>query len=144
MLKQARESLAPNRLSKASVEYVKTLYNSSTHHRLRGQLAPAAEEAKQARKHCSGNGSDLFEIALQFARLVPLVGNGKTQLTGTEKAERQQYADLTLETLRRAVNSGFRSTSALRQHHDLQFLRGDGRLQQLIVELDSIEPEAKE
>ncbi len=82
--------------------------------RHRRRLAEAAAAFEESRKLRPRDPEALYDVAVELALCVPLVGDGKPGLTADERQERQRYADQALEALRQAVVSGFGKPDRLR------------------------------
>jgi hypothetical protein len=71
------------------------------------EAAATSMEQKQLWPH---EPDELYQVARELARCIPLVGKGRAELSVQEQAERQRYAEQALETLRQAISQGFRQS----------------------------------
>ena len=116
-----------------------------------GQPAEAAATSRERKQLWPGQPAELYQVACELAQCVPLVGKAKTQLTAAEEAERRRYAAEAIQTLRQAVDSGFKEVEQLRTAPELNSLRSHADFQKLQQELEqkgkksgSITPAARE
>ncbi len=106
--------------------------------------ADAAATALELRKLWPKNPTELYNVACEVTRCIPLVGKDKTNLTAEEQAERQKYADQALEVLREAIGSGFKDVEHMKKDTALDSLREREDFNKLITELEKLpQPGAK-
>jgi tetratricopeptide (TPR) repeat protein len=75
--------------------------------------------------HLPSDGPEAqFKLACVRAECAAILGQGKAKLTGEERAEQKNEADLAMDALRTAVASGFRDMERLRKATELNVLRG--------------------
>jgi serine/threonine-protein kinase len=97
-----------------------------------GEAADASRECQKLWPHHS---AELYQVACELARCVPLVGRGNPDLTPQEQAQRDQYANQALEALRQALVAGFRNLEQLQQDVDLDPLRSRDDFKKLLAGL---------
>jgi serine/threonine-protein kinase len=78
---------------------------------------------------------ELFRTALELMRTAATVGRPRTELTDQEKAERQRYCDLAMDSLQRAVKHGFSDSQRMQKETDLELLRQREDCQKLLSEM---------
>jgi serine/threonine-protein kinase len=103
--------------------------------RRRGRPAEAAALALERKKLFPKDPKELFTVACDLARCLPLVGQGKAELTPAEQAERRCYADLAVRALEEAVGHGYQDGQRLRRDSSLAPLRGREDFRQLLHRL---------
>jgi serine/threonine-protein kinase len=79
----------------------------------------------------------LYDAARELAGCAAAVGEGRAVLTAAEETERTRYADLALDTLRRAVAHGFQDARRLETDTGLDALRDRAGFQELRQELQA-------
>ena len=121
---------------KKPFDYVATLDHLGQYYRAVDRPAEAAATALKRRRERPNDPKQLFAAACDLAACVPLVGQGATQLTGDQEAERTKYADEAVETLRQAVKSGFKNAKSLRETETLAPLRDRADFQDLIKQVE--------
>jgi tetratricopeptide (TPR) repeat protein len=101
----------------------------------------AADACRRWKELWPDDPSELCKVASSLAACVSLVGEGKTELSPEEQAERRRYADEAMAVLRQAVAKGFRDAKALQQgplgatlgpRDDFQQLRRELEAQQAV------------
>jgi serine/threonine protein kinase len=100
-----------------------------------GKPTAAAAAALERSKLWPDDPNELYKVARDLAKCVPLVGPGKKSLTPAEEAERRQYADEAMEALRQTVEHGYRDAATLRSSPDLEPLRSRKDFQELLAGL---------
>jgi hypothetical protein len=78
------------------------------------------------------NPTELFNVARELGRATALVGKGKAELTDAEKADRDKYGALIVETLRQARVKGFKDTERMQKDPDLECVRQREDFQKLL------------
>ncbi len=101
-------------------------------HQAAGRAAAAVAVSLERRQLWKGHGRELVLVARDLARAAKVVGRGKPDLTAEERAERDRYHDLVLDTLRQAVADGFKDGAALQKQKDFELLRGRADFQELV------------
>ncbi len=91
--------------------------------RLDGRLAESLAATCKRREYVGDNPKDLVSMGIDVARLVPMVGTGKMELSQEEQAQRRAYADQAMALLREAVTQGYRDADVLRNHSALAPVR---------------------
>ncbi|HEY1860927.1 MAG TPA: hypothetical protein VGG61_11260, partial [Gemmataceae bacterium] len=81
--------------------------------------------------------TELYNAAKELGRAAALVGKGKAELIDAEKAERDKYADLIVETLRQARAKGFKDAERMRKDAELDPVRQREDFQKLLSELEN-------
>ena len=99
---------------KKSSDFLPTLSDLGQYYRAVGRPADAAAAARKRRRYGSGDPEQLFGAACDLAGCIPLVGKGQDQLTADQETQRTEYADEAVETIREAVQSGFKNEQRLR------------------------------
>jgi serine/threonine-protein kinase len=100
-----------------------------------GQPAEAFAACRERQQLWPDNPAELRQVAGAMAACLPLVGQGQTELTAAEQAERQQYAAAAVKVLRQAVAHGYKDVEQLRTAADLEPLRSHAAFQELLAEL---------
>jgi tetratricopeptide (TPR) repeat protein len=100
--------------------------------RSRNLLGKAVAAALEARKRYHDSPAELYQVAVELARCMNRVGEGRTTLSPEQEAERQRYASHTLKTLKAAVAAGYRDTDALRKQPAFARLRDRDEFRQLL------------
>ncbi|MBI1917216.1 MAG: protein kinase [Planctomycetes bacterium] len=92
----------------------------------RGKLSEAALSARLARDVIGrlprNTPDDFYWLARVHALCAALVGEGKTELTAEEKAERKREADLAVKALQQALAAGLKYVSWLKNQDDFEIL----------------------
>jgi serine/threonine protein kinase/tetratricopeptide (TPR) repeat protein len=101
-------------------------------HQAAGRAAAAVAVSLERRQLWKGHGRELVLVARDLARAAKVVGRGKMDLSAAERAARDRYHALTLETLRQAVANGFHDSAALQEQKDFELLRGRADFQALV------------
>ncbi|HEY1859059.1 MAG TPA: protein kinase [Gemmataceae bacterium] len=78
--------------------------------------------------------TELYNAAKELGRAAALVGKGKAELIDAEKAERDKYGDLIVETLRQARAKGFKDAERMRKDRELDPVRQREDFQKLLSE----------
>jgi hypothetical protein len=96
----------------------------------------AATFAAELRQGFDKDSSYLFQVACGYALAAAGVGHGKSErkISSEERAQRQRYLDLALESLRQATAKGYEDIRSLRTEPDLDPLRQEPGFQQLLRE----------
>jgi tetratricopeptide (TPR) repeat protein len=102
--------------------------------RERGRPAEAAAVALEWGQLSRGDADQLYQVACDLARCLPLVGKGQAVLSAAQQAERRKYADQALAALREAVAAGYRDVGRLRTAPALEPLRSLSGFQKLLNE----------
>ncbi|HZY87798.1 MAG TPA: tetratricopeptide repeat protein [Gemmataceae bacterium] len=92
----------------------------------------AAEAAQRRRRHWPNDPGQLYEAACELALCVPLVGQGKVELTLPERTERRKYTREALAALERSVACGFLGSGRLKDDPKLEAVRGQMAFQEII------------
>jgi tetratricopeptide (TPR) repeat protein len=100
--------------------------------REQGQLRKAVAIALQRRALWPDNGNELYNVACELARCIPLVDRDKSEQPAGEESERRRYADLAMETLRAALRQGFQDWQRLAEDENLEPLRERLDFQELL------------
>jgi tetratricopeptide (TPR) repeat protein len=101
-------------------------------YRANKQPAKAAGAAQRRLRYWPNDIGQLYEAACELTLCVPLVGQGKVELTPPERAERQKYTQEALAALERAVGGGFLSPDRLNTDARLQPARDQQVFQDLV------------
>ncbi len=101
-------------------------------YRAAGRAAEAAAVSLERRELWKGNGRELVGVAGDLARAARVVGRDKAALATEERAERDRYHDLALETLRQAVAGGYKDGAALQRDAAFELLRPRADFQELV------------
>src|SRR5581483_8626952 len=102
-----------------------------------GRPADAATALRAGLDAAAGYPEGLYGAAAGFARCVPLAGKGKPEPDADDRAERQRYAALAVEALRRAVAAGFADAARLKTDAALDPLRGSEDFRKLLAEVEA-------
>jgi tetratricopeptide (TPR) repeat protein len=105
-------------------------------YRALGRPIDAAAASKQAARLWPTNPVELFRLAREVALCIPLVGAGKEELTSSEQAQRQAFANEAMRLLRQAVGNRFRDLNQLQKSAELAPLRRREDFKQLVRELE--------
>jgi WD40 repeat protein/tetratricopeptide (TPR) repeat protein len=89
------------------------------------QPAEAVAAALEAKKLLPKDPFNLYATAQDLARCVPLVARGEPRPTAAQRAEKQRYIDLAVQTLREALAAGFKPVQYFAQDPAFEALRGD-------------------
>jgi serine/threonine protein kinase/tetratricopeptide (TPR) repeat protein len=81
---------------------------------------------------------ELFELAIIYGALATPLEGVADPPDEEELAEQQHYADLAMETLQRAADSGYRDAAALKSHTYLAVLRERDDFSQLVDQVDTL------
>jgi serine/threonine protein kinase/tetratricopeptide (TPR) repeat protein len=101
-------------------------------HRAAGRAAAAVEVSLRRRELWKGNGAELMDVAGDLARAAQAVGRDKATLSTEERAERERYHELALETLRQALAAGYKDSAALQSEPAFELLRPRADFQELV------------
>jgi serine/threonine-protein kinase len=96
----------------------------------------AVETLLERRKLWPDHPLELFAVARELASCIPLVGQNQADPAPQEKARRQKYSDLAIETLRQAIAKGYQDAAQMKQAPDLTPLHGRPEFQQLLAGLE--------
>jgi hypothetical protein len=96
------------------------------------QPAEAARATRQRSELWPDTPDRLVSVARDLARCIPLVGKGSGQVLLAQQAERDEYAQQAIGTLRRAIACGFSAIELLRKDSELAPLRSYKEFEQLI------------
>jgi serine/threonine protein kinase len=102
-----------------------------------GRPAEAAATSRERQLLWPKDPAQHYSIACDLALCIPLVGQGKIDLTAAEQAERRQYADQAMALLQQARAAGFEDVERVRKDEDLDPLRSRPDFQQLLAELEA-------
>jgi serine/threonine-protein kinase len=105
--------------------------------------AAAVETLLERRKLWPHEPAELFTLARELVSCVLLVDQRKAALTPKEKAQREKYADLAMETLRQAVANGYKDADHLKKDKDLDPLRSLSDFPKLLAELEQKKTNAR-
>src|SRR5262249_2414268 len=100
-----------------------------------GRPAEAAAATRERQRLWSDDPVKLYEVALELALCMPLVGQGKAELTAAEQAERRGYGDEAVAALRQAIARGYTDLDQLTKALSLAPLRSRADFQKLLAEL---------
>ncbi len=100
--------------------------------RSRNLLDQAAAAALEASKRYHDRPGELFRVAVELARCMNRVGEGKPPLSAEQEAQRLRYARHTLQVLKAAVAAGYRDGEALRKEPAFAGLRDRDEFRQLL------------
>jgi serine/threonine-protein kinase len=101
-----------------------------------GRPGEAAAVSRERKQLWPRQPNELYQVACELAECVALVGKGKAKLTPPEEAERRSYTTEAIQTLRQAVDNGFRGIEQLRTAPELASLRSQAEFQKLQKELE--------
>src|SRR5262249_50772673 len=108
--------------------------------RQRQKVAEAALSARLARDVIErlprNTPGDYFELARVHALCATLLGEGKTELTVEEKAERKHEADLAVKALQQSVAAGLKYVNSLNTQGDFDILRDRPDFKELVVRIE--------
>jgi serine/threonine-protein kinase len=96
----------------------------------------AAAAAREFARLRPTNAAEIYNAACDLAQCVPLVAEGKAELTAAEQAERRRHAELALDLLHQAVAHGFNDAAHLQKDPDLAPLRSDNAFKALVADLE--------
>jgi serine/threonine-protein kinase len=102
-----------------------------------GRPAESADAALQRLALWPKDATEPFNVALDLAQCGPLVGNGKTELTEAERAERRKYEDQALAALRQAVANGFNNLESFQKTPELEPLRPRPEFRELVAQIEA-------
>lgn len=117
------------------------LYRLAYVHRELGQHAEAAA-ASLERLRLDPRPIDRYDVACALALCIPLVGQGQTELSAEEHAQRQKYADQAMAVLRDAVEQGYTDLAHMKRDSDLDPLRPRDDFRKLMAGLEARANEA--
>src|SRR5262249_60508030 len=78
---------------------------------------------------------DYYAVARVHALCAALVGEGKTELTAEEKADRKREADLAVKALQQSVAAGLKYINWLNNQDDFDILRDRPDFKELVVRM---------
>src|SRR5262249_17492700 len=108
--------------------------------RQREKLLEAALSARLARDVIErlprNSPEDYFKLARVHALCATLLGEGKTELTPEEKAERKHEADLAVKALQQSVAAGLKYVNWLNNQDDFDILRDRPDFKELVVRIE--------
>src|SRR5262249_54462766 len=107
--------------------------NLSNVQRALGRPAEAAAAALAFRQLFPKDPNNLYVAAQELAQCVPLVGRDSASLSPEERADRQKYTALAVETLRQALAAGFKQAYVLARDPAFQAIRADPGFQALLA-----------
>jgi hypothetical protein len=93
--------------------------------------AEAAASTRQRGELWPDSPDQLFSVARDLARCIPLVGKNSRQGLSERQAESNEYAQQAIDALRRAIACGFKDTESLRKDPELEPLRSYKEFRQL-------------
>jgi WD40 repeat protein len=96
------------------------------------QPAEAVKAALVARDLSPEDPYNLYAVAQDLARCVPLVGRNPDALSPEEKEERKKYTDMAVRTLREAFSAGFDHPDALEKDLALKPIHDDPAFRALL------------
>jgi tetratricopeptide (TPR) repeat protein len=105
----------------------------------RGRHTEAAATADKLHELGAGKPRHLYNAARAYALCVAVVAPEKPENT----AGRQAYRTRAVELLRKAVESGFRGVTLLKNDSDLESLRDDEEFQKLLAEVEAAKAETR-
>ena len=97
-----------------------------------GKPDEAAAVAQEQRKLWPGNADELFKVARELALAAESSGDGSTQPTAEQSAERRAIAQQAIETLQEAVAAGFNKLDELKSDPHFKILAGEPAFNQLL------------
>jgi hypothetical protein len=83
--------------------------------RSRNLLGKSVAAALESTKLYHDRPGELYRVAVELARSMNRVGDGRANLSAEQESERQVYARHTLQVLKAAVAAGYRDGNALRK-----------------------------
>jgi serine/threonine protein kinase len=135
-----RQSLAREQQPKVK-EYQQRLSNHYQNlarvERQLGRPAEAVAATLERQKLWSKNPALLYEVAGDLARCILLVGQGQTDLSAAQQAERRSYADLAMVALGQAVAAGYKDSDRIRKDRNLEPLRPRADFRKLLGDLET-------
>jgi WD40 repeat protein/tetratricopeptide (TPR) repeat protein/tRNA A-37 threonylcarbamoyl transferase component Bud32 len=96
------------------------------------QPADAAEAARAFKELFPKDPINLYTAAQELAQCVPLVAAGKPSVSPEEQAERKKYMNLAVESLREAIQAGFRPLDSLNRDGAFQSIRDEPAFKALL------------
>jgi hypothetical protein len=102
-----------------------------------GQHQQASQTADELFEREPSSTDILFSVARGYALCAEALTNGRVadELTPEDKALRQRYTDRATESLARGITDGYRDMGALKSEPDLDSVRNDTRVQELVERL---------
>jgi tetratricopeptide (TPR) repeat protein len=113
-------------------------YLSSHYHNLArvrravGRAAEAVDAALERRKLQPGDPDELYSVACDLALCIPLANRGQGERAVAADAERRNYINLALETLRQAIRAGYKDRARMSSDLALEPLRSNEEFRSLV------------
>ncbi len=99
-----------------------------------GRPAEAAAAALERKQLWRTDSQQLYDVASELARCIPLVGKGKTERTTQEEAQRRQYAEQAIAALGEALRHGYEDRARIKSDVNLAPLHTFPAFQDLLTE----------
>ena len=101
--------------------------------RSRNRLSEAVAAALEAGQRYHDRPAELYQVAVELARSMNRVGEGRVVLAPEQQAQRERYARHLLQTLKAAVDAGYRDADVLRKEPTFAWLRDRDDFRQLLA-----------
>jgi serine/threonine-protein kinase len=98
-----------------------------------GRPAEAVATALERRKLWPHNPKELYRVACELARAIPLAADGPSQVSTADRADRKAIADQAMTVLQQAIREGFTDLSKLQKDPDLDPLRSRDDFKSLLL-----------
>jgi serine/threonine-protein kinase len=101
------------------------------------RLPEAAALTRQRQELWPDSPEQLYSVACEWARYVPLVGKGQAEPGAEGQVQRRRYADEAMAALRQAVAKGYKQVEHIKNNPDLVPLRPRPDFQALLAEIET-------
>ena len=103
--------------------------------------ADKAAETIQARKNYVGkNAEGLYEMAIQSARCMAIVGRSPDSLSEADRERRARFSESAINLLKEAVTAGLTDLKRIKANKNLSILGEHSEFQKILAGLEKSEP----